>query len=401
MPQFAYAAIDAQGATVEGKVKAPTVGRARSMLHDKGLHPISINEKKGALELELTKKRLKKKELMHFSRQLAVFFRAGIPIITALETIQDEANDRVLRRTLEDMVERLRNGSTFADAASAHPEAFPPFYIGILRSAELTGNLDQTLDQLADYIDRDLEARRKVSSALFYPAVVMVLSLCTVVILTVYVIPKFKTLFDGLDATLPLPTRMLLGISSLFTTMWYIPATLIGVFVTLVVLGKKTPRGRQVLDKVMLRLPGTGAIVNYSILERFCRILASMVTAGVPLPDALEVTSVATNNHVFRSKLDKARDDMLQGEGLARPLAETELFPGAARQMFRVGEETGTLDEQLRTAAIYFDRELDMRIKRFTAAFEPAVIVFVGLVVGFVAVALVSAMYGVLGQVET
>jgi type IV pilus assembly protein PilC len=167
-----------------------------------------------------------------------------------------------------------------------------------------------------------------------------------------------------------------------------------------VVAGLRTDRGRNIRDTMLLKAPVIGDLVQHSILERFCRILASMVSAGVPLPDALTTTSNATNNYVFRSRLRLALDAMLRGEGLAAPLAATGLFPAAARQMFTVGESTGSLDEQLGIAATYFDRELDYKLKRFTDLFEPAVLIGVGLVVGFVAIALVSAMYGIFRQVH-
>jgi type IV pilus assembly protein PilC len=400
MPRFAYSAIDASGAQVEGTIKADTIGTARTLLQAKDRYPIKIYEKKGALDIELTKEKLKKRELMHFSRQMAVFIKAGIPIIDSLETIQEEAQDKVLRRTIADMADRLRQGSTFADAAAAHPEAFPPFYLGILRSAEMTGNLDQTLDQLADYLDRDLEARRKLWSALLYPLIVVGLSLVTVGILAFYVLPQFADFFEEFDADLPLPTRILLGFVNFFENYWWLVLLLILLFVLFNVYLNSTESGKQLRDKMLLKIPAIGGIVEYSILERFCRILSSMVSAGVPLPDAMKVTTEATNNRVYMERLEIAREQMIQGAGFSRPLSETELFPGAARQMFKVGEETGTLDDQLATAALYFDRELDMRIKRFTTAFEPAVIIFVGVVVGFVALALVSAMYGLVGGLK-
>ncbi|MFZ9483317.1 MAG: type II secretion system F family protein, partial [Ilumatobacteraceae bacterium] len=162
----------------------------------------------------------------------------------------------------------------------------------------------------------------------------------------------------------------------------------------------KTPKGKATRDRMFLKLPVISGIISYSILERFCRILGAMVRAGVPLPDAMKTTTTATSNVVFHERLEHARLAMLEGGGFAKPLAETELFPGAARQMFKVGEETGTLDDQLSVASMYFDRELEQRIRRFTTMFEPIMIIFVGLVVGFVAVALVQAMYGVLGSVN-
>jgi len=396
MPRFAYAAIDASGSSVEGFTKADTVGEARAHLIDQNLYPVKIEEKRGALQFELTTAKVKKKELMHFTRQLAVFVKAGIPLTEAMETIGDEATDVALQRTITDMVEDLRNGGTLSGAAGKHPEAFPAYYIGILGSAELTGKLDDTLDSLAGYLEREVETRAKVVAALSYPGVVMVLALFTVAVLAGYVLPQFKPLFEELNADLPFATRALLFVADLFTVLWYIPFSVAAVFMGAIFWMVKTPKGKIFKDKLVLKIPIISGIVEYSILERFCRILGAMVKAGVPLPDAMKTTTEATNNTVFRERLIEAQAEMMEGGGFAKPLARTELFPGAARQMFKVGEETGTLDAQLAVAGMYFDRELESRIKRFTTMFEPAMIVFVGVIVGFVAVALVQAMYGVL-----
>jgi type IV pilus assembly protein PilC len=297
---------------------------------------------------------------------------------------------------IADLVERLRGGATFADAAAAHPEAFPAYYLGVLKSAELTGNLDTTIDQLTAYIDRDLQARSKVVSALVYPAVVLGLAVVTVGVLAVVVLPQFRKLFQDLGSKLPIATRILLGFTGFITDMWFVPVGLVMVAVLLAVWMAITPSGKRAKDRLVLRLPFIGEIVRYSILERFCLILSTMTKAGVPLPEAMAVTTQSTSNTLFRSKLEVARGNMVSGQGLARPLIETGLFPGAARQMMTVGEETGTLDDQLATASIFFNRELEVKIRRFTSMFEPLTILFVGATVGFVAIALVSAMYGVL-----
>jgi type IV pilus assembly protein PilC len=400
MPRFAYAAIDANGTSVEGVTKADTIGEARSHLLDQSLYPVKIEEKRGALSLELTKEKVKKKELMHFTRQLAVFVKAGIPLTEAMEIIGDETTDVALQRTISHMVEDLRNGGTLSGAAGKHPEAFPAYYIGILGSAELTGKLDETLENLAGYLERELETRSKVVSALSYPGVVMVLAVFTVAVLAGYVLPQFKPLFEELHADLPFATRALLFVATLFTTLWYIPFTVTGVFIAWMMWMFKSPAGRNFKDRLVLKLPVIRGIMEYSILERFCRILGAMVRAGVPLPDAMRTTTEATSNAVFRERLELAQLEMMEGGGFAKPLARTELFPGAARQMFKVGEETGTLDQQLEVASIYFDRELESRIKKFTTMFEPLMIVMVGLIVGFVAVALVQAMYGVMSGMK-
>jgi type IV pilus assembly protein PilC len=400
MPKFSYAAIDASGLTVEGLQKADTIGDARSVLMDKNLYPVKIEERRGALSFELTKEKVKKKELMHFTRQFAVFVKAGIPITEALDVIGDETSDLALRRTISSMGEQLRNGGTLSDAARKHPECFPKYYVGILESAELTGKLDETLDDLAGYLERELDTRSKVVSALSYPGVVMVLAIITVAILAGYVLPQFKPLFEELDADLPLPTRMLLMVATLFTDLVYIPAGAALLIVGALTWMFKSEKGKLVKQRLVLKIPIIKGIVEYAILERFCRILSAMIRAGVPLPEGLKTTTESTDNIVYREGLERAQEVMLEGGGFARPMADTGLFPGAARQMFKVGEETGTLDEQLEVASLYFNRELESRIKKFTTMFEPIMIVFVGLIVGFVAVALVSAMYGVLGQTK-
>lgn len=352
-------------------------------------------KKKSILQFEITRKQVPRKDLMHFSRQLAVFIKAGIPIIDALEAIQEEMGNKFFRSIVQDIVESLRAGATFADACAPHSSAFPPYYLGILRSAELTGRLDTVLVQLSDYIERDVDARRKITSALTYPAVIMVMAIVVVGILVTVVLPKFETFFDNLDTELPAPTRALLGMSEWLSANWYyILGVGLMLLVTLVA-GLRTDRGRALRDRLFMRLPVIGDLVQHVVLERFCRILSSMMQAGVPLPEAMRVTTDATSNHVFQTGLREARAAMMRGEGLATPLIATGLFPPSAKQMFRVGENTGTLDEQLATAATYFERELDYKVKRFTNLFEPAVIIAMGVVVGFVAVALVSAMYGI------
>ncbi len=396
MPKFAYAAIDPNGATTEGVTKADTIGAARAILVEQNLFPTMIEERRGLLDFELTKEKVKKKELMHFTRQMAVFVKAGIPITDALITIGDETEDVALRRALGNLVDDLRNGGLFSAAAADHPEVFPDYYVGILQSAELTGQLDDALESLAGYLEREIDTRAKVVSALSYPMVVMVLAFITVLILAGYVLPQFKPLFEELDAELPLPTRMMLFISRFFTDLWFVTAIFFLIVGGCIAFLFKHPTGRIWKDKLVLKIPVISGIVDYAILERFCRILAAMIKAGVPLPEGLKTTTDATSNVVYKERLEIARAQMLEGRGFSGPLIETELFPGAAKQMFKVGEETGTLDEQLEVASIYFDRELESRIKKFTTMFEPLMIVFVGLIVGFVAVALVSAMYGVL-----
>ena len=400
MPKFAYSAIDATGAEIEGTTKADTVGTARSMLVERNLFPIRIEESKGMFDFELTKEKAKKKNLMNFTRQLSVFVRAGIPITEALTTIGDESTDVAIRRAITGMVDDLRNGGLLSTAAAQYPNVFPNYYIGILQAAELTGRLDESLDSLSHYIEREIETRAKVIGAMAYPLVVMSLAMVTVLILAGYVLPQFKPLFEELNADLPLPTRIMLFVARFFTDLWYITAICTLLFWGVMAFLFMHPSGKEIWQRMQLKIPIIKGIVEYALLERFCSVLHTMLQAGVAVPQAMETTTEAVSNIVYREQLDIARQQMLEGAGFTQPLIETELFPGAARQMFKVGEETGTLDQQLEVAAEYFNRELEYRIKTFTTLFEPIMIIFVGVVVGFVAVALVSAMYGVLGGVK-
>jgi type IV pilus assembly protein PilC len=398
--KFRYSGVDDSGRKVSGTEQAPTRGAAHLALLERGLQSVEVKPKTSILQFEITRKRVPRKDIMHFSRQLGVFVKAGIPIMEALEVISEETSNKLLKAATLDMIERLQSGDTFASAAVAHPEAFPDYYLGILESAELTGTLDVVLEQLADYIERDIEARSKITGALIYPCVVMVMSIVTVIILATFVLPKFKTFFESFHAKLPLPTRMLLSVSNFVSNWWFL---LIGGLL-LVVVGtialRRSDRGKAWIDSLILRAPVLGDLVQAVIMERICRILSSMIHAGVALPEAMAVTSNASNNARYKEGLDHVREEMLEGQGLSAPIARTGLFPGAARQMFRVGEETGTLDEQLELAATYYNREVDIKVKRFTGLFEPAVIIFMGIIVGFVAVALVSAMYGIYHQVH-
>jgi Type II secretory pathway, component PulF len=395
MPKFAFIAAGADGSELKGVLEADTLTSARIALLNRDLDVTQIEEKRGALQVELTKTRIKRTELMHLSRQLAAFIRAGVPILDAIQVLTEESSSRGVQRVMAQIGEDLRAGSTLSDAFERHPDDFPDFYRGILRSAELTGRLDTVLDQLSVYIERDLEARRKITSAITYPALILGMSLATVVVLATYVLPKFKVFFTSLDAELPLPTRILMGSTSFIASTWYLLLGGLFLLALTVAIGVRTKPGRLLWHRTLLNVPVLGETIRYAIVERYCRILSSMVSAGVSLTEAMTVARESIRNEVFDRGLRQAYEQMLQGGGLARPLQATKLFPSTASQMLRVGEETGSLDAQLEMAAAYFERELDYKIKRATSLLEPTVILFSGGFVGLVAIALVSAMYGI------
>ncbi len=398
MPKFKFAGVTADGTIDTGVIKAEDAGSAKSELKARSLKNIELSRKRSILQFEITKEKVKPRDLFHFSRQMAAFVKAGVPIIEALRTFRDETSHNYFRKVISEMMAAIEAGSTLSKAASAYPTVFPTYYVGLLQAAELSGHLDSILDQLADYLDREIDARQKIKGALLYPIIVLFLALITIGTLTIFVLPRFKTFFGSLDAELPLATRMLLAITNFLVNWWWLLIVLTVTAVLAFYYWQRTPKGRLKRDQWLLSLPAFGEVLKYAIIERFCRVLAAMSSAGIPLPQAMSVVIDTTGNTIYRNGITKAREQMLEGQGLATPISNTKLFPSAMTQMIRVGEETGTLDDQLEHSAQYFERELDFKIKTLTGVFEPAVLIFVGVVVGFVAIALVSAMYGIFRQ---
>jgi type IV pilus assembly protein PilC len=398
--KFAYTAVLPDGREVSGVHKAANRAAAELALYGRDLRGVRLTEKTSPLRMELTSPRIKREEIMHLSRQLGAFITAGLTIVDAVHTLGEEAGNSAIRSMMAGVEEGLRRGETLSDCFDRHPKVFPEFYRGILRSAELTGQLDTVLAQLARYLERDLEARRRISSAMVYPGMIAVMSLFTVVVVAGFVLPRFESFFAGLDAELPLPTRMMLAASHFIVAWWWaLLAAAVALAVALAVT-LRTDSGRHALERFLLRIPVLGTTIQFTLVERFCRILASMVNAGVPLPTALHVSTTSLGNLVFVRSLTRVGEAVLQGEGLAVPLAATGLFPGTAARMMRVGEETGTLDAQLEITAKYYEGELDYKVKKLTALFEPLMIIVMGGIVGFVAISLISAMYGIFNQVH-
>ena len=395
MTTYTYVATDVDGKSVKGVREAPTEESVRLELLALNLAVERIKEKKPLLQVELSPQRVKPAEIMHFSRQIAAFARSGISITDALDVVRDGTDNKRWKQIVGEMHDNIEAGVPFADTVAEHASLFPPYYLGIVRSAELTGRLDEALDQLSEYMERDLEARHKIVSALIYPAVIALFSIGTVALMATFVLPKFVKFFKQLHAKLPLPTRMLLGVADFFKNFWYVTPLVSIALVAFFVWMRRTEQGRFFRDRMALSIPGVKGVVQYSVVERFARILGAMVGSGVPLPEALMGAIAAANNRVFAHKLRDAHERMLEGEGLAGPIQQADFFPSAAVQMIRVGENTGTLEGQLENISDYYGRELEFRLKRLTALFEPAVIVFMGMIVGFVAIALITAMYGV------
>jgi type IV pilus assembly protein PilC len=398
--KYRYEAETLDGRRVKGVIQGPSANAARNELAVQGLRVTKIVEKKG-LNVDITKEKVPLVDVMHFSRQMATFLRAGVPMTEAIDNLRQDATNKRFQTMLGDVLERITAGRSVTESLSLHADIFPPYFMALLGSSELTGRMDEAFTQLHTYIRRDIELRRAVRKALIYPVILLSVALVVVLIIVVFAIPRFAEFFKEFDAELPLPTRMLMWVADfvgsplgLFTGLFLIAATCV------LLLYIRTPGGRRNLHAFQLSVPLVKTVVTYSSTERFTRVLSVLLDAGVPLTDALPTSIDCANNLVFKERLTKAMDGVFEGRGFADPLETTELFPSTVVQMVRVGERTGELSDQLENAAGFYEEELTYAVDKLTSWFEPMMMIFIGVVVGFVALAMVSAMFGIYGQVE-
>jgi type IV pilus assembly protein PilC len=403
MPEYSYRAYTPKGQRRDGRIEASGISAAEQALWLEGLKIVRLRPapaKKTFADYFPSLYRISPTDLILFTRQLATFVGAGVPMSRALGTMAEETPSALFKRVILAILKDLERGQTLSAALARHPQVFQTLYVDLVRVAELTGNLEATLKQLAGYLRRDLNALRRVRAAMIYPAVILVLAIAVVIILVFFALPAFVRIFSEFHVQLPLSTRILIGIVN-FTSRWglLIGATL-GAVAALTFAGLQTERGKYARDLVWLKVPILGPIVTASILNRFTRTLAMVLKAGAPLGQTFEAVIAGTGNRVFQRGLGKVKEQMGGGEGFADPLIRSRLFPPMLTQMVRVGEETGTLDTYLEQAADYYEEELDYRIRQMTSLIEPAMTVMVGLVVGFIAVSLISAMYGLVGALK-
>ena len=341
--------------------------------------------------------RAKPQVVVLFCRQLASFVRVGVPVTTAIETFAEQAPNKMLRETYMGIAADIQRGVRLSDAFAAHPKVFPRIVSDMVRSAEATGNLDVVLRQAARHIEREASARAKIRAAMMYPIIIFTFALVITVGIVIGVLPKFKELYVSLGVKPPGILTALLNFSAYLSEHGVV--ILICILLAMFAFGLwvRTERGHYFLDATLLRIPVIRALIRASTTERFCRTLADMLSAGVPISQTYAVVIQNVGNRVYRRQLMRVGPSLAAGHGMYRPLAAAGVFTPAVIQMFRVGEETGHLDSNLAETADMYEEEIDYRIKRLTAFLEPAMIVFVGLIVGFVAVTLITSIYSLAG----
>ncbi|TME23730.1 MAG: type II secretion system F family protein [Chloroflexi bacterium] len=403
MPSYAYLAYTEAGQRREGRIDAEGTSAAEQALWLEGLKIVELNPappRKTMADYFPSLYQISRADIILFTRQLATFVGAGVPMSRALGTIAQETASPLFKRVILAVLDDLERGQNLSEALVKHPKVFPTLYVDLVRVAELTGNLEATLTELAGYLRRDLNTVRRVQAALIYPAVILVVATGVVIILVFFALPAFTRIFAEFRVELPLSTRILIGIVD-FTRRW---GLVIGAVVVAaaggIVLALRTARGVYVKDQLSIRVPILGPIVLSAVLNRFARTLAMVLKAGVPLGQTFEAVIASTGNRVFQRGLTTVKEQMTSGEGFAGPLIRTHLFPPMLTQMVRVGEETGTLDTYLEQAAEFYEEELEYRIRAMTSLIEPVMTVAVGIMVGFIAVSLISAMYGLVGALK-
>ncbi|TMB94893.1 MAG: type II secretion system F family protein [Chloroflexi bacterium] len=339
-------------------------------------------------------------DLILFSRQLATFLKVGVPITDAIRLLRSGTHSGAFKAALNDVNADLDDGESFSVAISHHPNIFNQLYVDMVRAAEYSGNLDKVLLQVANYLQRQDTAMKKLRSAMIYPAIILTLAVVVCGVLIVFVLPNFVSLFREFHADLPLPTRMLIAVGA-FAQAWrlqiIIGAALLaaGAFLFL-----QSRPGRVAWDHTLIRLPIIGTIVVFAIIERFTRTLSTMLRAGIPISQTFDVAIASAGNIRYRQGLESVRNRMSSGDGFSQPLAATGLFPPMVIRMVRVGEETGTLDQSLEQIADFLAEEMDYKVRNMISLMEPSLVIGVGGAVGFVAISVILPMYGLLRAVH-
>jgi len=394
MPLFYYKALTADDQLVEGQMEAATENSVISKLQEMGYFPVSTQT---AVEGEqANNKRFKKDissaEVMSFTQKLAVSMKAGLTLDAAMALLIETADSERLKTMLEKVTAAIHNGVTLSDALQQHSSAFDRFYINTLRAGEAAGSLNVVLARLTSHLERSRATKKTVQAALIYPAVLVAVAIITLLILLVYVVPQFQTLFEDMGQTLPVPTQIVIAVADSIK-QYGIYAVM--VMVALVMALKQTMRDgdkRGPIDKIILRLPLVADMVVKLEVARFSRTLSTLISNGVPMLSALTVVAESVNNTVIRNMITTVKNNVQEGKGMARVLKQQAIFPPLAVQLIQVGEETGELTPMLEQVADIYDDELQDAVQRFLTLLEPLLIIGLGVVVAGIIISVLLAI---------
>lgn len=403
MPQlFAYKARNLSGKMITGKIEAENQSAAIALLRNKNFYVVKINtvtDFKFDLEKLLSLK-IKVKDLAIFCRQTATMVEAGIPLLQCLNILTQQTENKKMCEILKAVIMDIENGKSLSEAFKVHQRYLPGIFIDMLTAGEVSGTLDQAMERLANQFEKDHALREKIKSAMTYPLVIGGFAFLAMAILLVFVVPIFVEIFEQVGAELPLPTRIMLGISNIFSRYWYLvlPAPL------LLYIGLKsfaaTDKGKVITDRLLLKLPIYGNLTQKTITARFAGTLATLLKSGVPLLQSLETVENVVGNTQVTKIIKEARENIKEGESMSPILINASFFPPMAVNMIAIGEESGALDTLLEKVAVYYEQEVETLVAKLSSVIEPIMIAGVGIMVGFIAVSIYLPLFGLSGAMQ-
>ena len=424
MPKFVYVALDARGQESTGVIEATNPNEAIGQLRQGGYFPTSVVEegKAGAVKTAakkapkitapaaaktkgqplFQKKTIKSKTLMIFTRQLATLIDAGLPLLRGLTVLSKQEKDPVLKHTINLLADSVQGGSTFSESLAQHPKLFNKLYINMVKAGELGGVLELVLNRLAEFQEKAQKIKNKVVSAMFYPIIVLFIAVVIMAFLLVFIVPKFEQIFRDMLNGKPLPalTQFVIGASNLVKNNVLLIFGFIAVVAIAFNLFARTAMGRAILDRVKLAAPVFGDLIRKSSISRFTRTLGTLVTSGVPILQALNITKETAGNVVISDAISKVHDAVKEGESVVHPLEASGVFPPMVISMIDVGEETGQLPEMLLKVADVYDDEVDNAVAGLTSLLEPIMIVFLALIVGTIVIALFLPLISIIQNMQ-
>ncbi|HZV88370.1 MAG TPA: type II secretion system F family protein [Candidatus Binatus sp.] len=401
MPVFTYRGTNRSGGNVSGEVTATSKAELQNLLRRQQITPTKMSEKGKEFNLPTFGSGVNSKELAIFTRQFSVMIDAGLPLVQCLEILASQQENKMFQKVLTGTRASVEGGATLSAAMRQYPKVFDSLYVNMVEAGETGGILDTILQRLSSYIEKNVKLQRAVKSAMVYPVGVLTVAGGVIILLLWKVVPIFATLFAGLGVDLPLPTKIVIGLSNMIGSIFGLLAL---VALGAVLFGLKvwygTPQGRYAIDATILRLPVIGLLMRKIAVARFTRTLGTLIASGVPILEGLDITARTAGNAVVERALQQVRKALEEGKSLTEPLKDSEVFPGMVTQMISVGEQTGAMDAMLQKIADFYEEEVDSAVKDLLTALEPIMIVFLGVVVGGVVISMYLPLFTLIGKLS-
>lgn len=397
---YTYKARDRGGKVLSGTLVADNEALVLQRLREQGYTPLEVGKQSRGLNIELTAKKVKLKEVAVFSRQFATMVNSGLPILRALAILAEQSSNPELAKTLGIVRSDVEQGASLSGAMGKHPKIFNDLYVSMVKAGETGGSLDDVLLRLAEMLEGEVKLRGKIKSAMTYPVAVVALVVLILGAMMLFVVPQFKNIYGQLGGDLPLPTKALLALSDGVKQFWWV--MIVGFIGGRMFFKrwKKTPKGREAVDAAKLRVPVFGSLFHKTALTRFASTLAMLLRSGVPILQALEIVSDTVNNKVISKAVLDVQNSVREGESMAKPLAKHSVFPPMVVQMIAVGEETGQVDVMLEKVSGFYEQEVEAAVDALTSLIEPLLIAFIGGAVGASVVALYMPMFNIINYIK-